>query len=514
MKLIQEYTIKIIIQIFSFTIIMEIFIMIILSRRSGIIFSSTYNQTIIKSELKSIEITKKIQTYISNLLVRYSTDLKLICRHALLFSKFKNSSNTSTILLNTDKNKEIIYANFKELLQNEIINKTFNEFIGRFDYCNLYEEEFKNIKKNQILNSLFSDSHSELNIISYYSILNDKISQNLAIKYLISILKAIYIRRYISKRSYLDYVHFLILNKEEMYIYPPDSYNNTFLYNFQKIYAPPKSNCIYDSVNISQQFPLCIYDFLNNKIKNDNYITLIFESIFYEYIFASMCLKIKISQNDAFICLEFDLTKFFDEFNLTFPQKFDFGILYLLNGYLVPLLYGRKSIYEDIKDVFKDTVTQNFIINEQAPPIYYLFHFLYYNLTKVAKEHPELNVNFTEIEEEYNLTQNKIMSEIEEYNRTRETEKITLTFTKTICRKAFINNNYECIKDDFEMILIPLIFNVNKVNEEYLETVDEVELNLNLFIFSILLTNPSTNMEKIYTILGIKLIRTIILFFL
>ena len=255
--------------------------------------------------------------------------------------------------------------------------------------------------------------------------------------------------------------------------------------------------------------------YLNNKMKNrdGNYITLIFESVFYEYIFAAMCLKIKITQNDAFICLEFDLTKFFSAFNINYPENLDFGILYLLNGTLIPLSYGRKSVYEDIKNVFNDTVTQKYIINEKSFPMYYFFHFLYYNLTKVVKEHPELNVNFTEIEEEYKIIQSKLISEIEEYNKTREADKISFKFTKTICRKAFINNNYECIKDDFEMIIIPLLFTVNKVNEEYLETVDEVEANLDIFIFSILSTNPTSNIEKIFTILNIKLVRTITLFF-
>jgi hypothetical protein len=120
MKLIQEYTIKIIIQIFAFAIAMEIFIMILLLYRSGAIFTSAYNQTIEKSEIKSIEITKKIHTYIINLLTRYSTDLKLIGKHALLFNKFKISPNTSTILINSNKNKEIIYANFEELMNNKL----------------------------------------------------------------------------------------------------------------------------------------------------------------------------------------------------------------------------------------------------------------------------------------------------------------------------------------------------------------------------------------------------------
>ena len=137
MKLIQEFTIKIVIQIFAFTIAMEILIMIILLYRSGTIFLNTYNETIAKSELKSIEITKKLQAYITNILTRYSTDLKLICKHALLFNKFKNS-HTSTILINSDKNKEIIYAKFEELIINKSINKTFNKFNERFDYSYFY----------------------------------------------------------------------------------------------------------------------------------------------------------------------------------------------------------------------------------------------------------------------------------------------------------------------------------------------------------------------------------------
>jgi len=517
MKLVQEFTIKIIIQIFAFILAMEILIMIILLNRSGIIFSSAYNQTIAKSEFKSIEITKKIQTYISNLLTRYSTDLKLIGKHALLFNKFKNYHNSSNILNNSDKNKEIIFSKFEELINNMHINKTFNENNGRFDYCSFYEEEFKNLRnKDKILNALFSDSHPELNIISYYNISSDYVSKSLAIKYLISILKTIYIRRYISKRSNLDYVHFLVLNKEELYIYPPDSYNNTLLYNFQNIYRYPVSNCNYNSLNRTQQFPFCIYDYLNNLIKNkdDNYISLIFESIFYEYIFAALCLKIPIFQSQSFLCLEIDFTKFFNTLNFNFPENFDFGLLYLLYDELVPISYGRKTVYEDIKDVFNDTVTQTFILNDQSFPRYYLFHFLYYNLTKTAKEHPELNLNYTEIEEEYNTTQSKIVSKIKEYNKTREADKIIVTFKKTICRKAFISNNFECIQDDFEMIIIPLLFTVNKVNEEYLETNDdEFSASLNIYMFSILYTNPDSNREKIFIILNIKLIRAVTLFF-
>ena len=39
-----------------------------------------------KTEKKAEEITQKIEEYTKNLLTRYMTDLKLICRHALLLN--------------------------------------------------------------------------------------------------------------------------------------------------------------------------------------------------------------------------------------------------------------------------------------------------------------------------------------------------------------------------------------------------------------------------------------------
>jgi len=219
------------------------------------------------------------------------------------------------------------------------------------------------------------------------------------------------------------------------------------------------------------------------------------------------------NSNQAFICLEIDFNKFLNELNFHNPEYFDFGILYYDNKYLVPLSYCRKSIYEDIKNVFNDTVPKHFILGDNKRTNFDLFHFLYYNLTKVSKEHPELKVNFTEIEEEYNVTRDKIIKELIEYNKTREVDKIEITFTKTICRKGFVSNYFECVKDDFEIIIFPLLFDVNKLNEDYLEMDEDIGTNFNMYIFSILSSNPASNNSKIGTILGLKLIRTIILFF-
>ena len=51
------------------------------------------------------------------------------------------------------------------------------------------------------------------------------------------------------------------------------------------------------------------------------------------------------------------------------------------------------------------------------------------------------------------------------------------------------------------------------MNEDYLEMDDDIGSNFNMYIFSILSTNPASNKLKIATILKFKLMRTIALFF-
>ena len=116
MKLIKEFCIKIIIIIIIFILLMEIGILFLLFAHSGNIFLNVYNQTIINSKEKAIEITYKIQLYIRNLLIKQTTDLKLICKHASLLNgkKIYNSKTVidknSDLIINSNKSKQIIYA--------------------------------------------------------------------------------------------------------------------------------------------------------------------------------------------------------------------------------------------------------------------------------------------------------------------------------------------------------------------------------------------------------------------
>ena len=525
MKLIQEYLIKIIILIFIFVIIIETLLIFLLLNRASKIFSTTYNETIAKTEQKTIEITEKIQKYTSNLLMRYYTDLKLIGKHSYLMiekiSYWPNNFKYLNLNINNEQ-KDILFATLEELLRNNYTKNVYNYTTQTFEYSEKYEKEFTNtFNNNFLLKSLFSENHQELNTISYYSS-----SKNLSVldsnvqiftKYMINILKSIYIRRYLVKRKNMDYAHFIILYNDELYIYPPQPYNVISLYNFNNTY--PFSNCYYDSDKNEQKFPLCAYNYIRSKIINptDNYIAFINEKFHYEKIYAAICLKIfyvNVYNYSTILCVEINLSKFFDDAITNQPEKLEYGMIAFQSQQIFPVFYNRKDLYEDIKATFNDTVSEKYRISENRRFAFFsLFHFFYYNLTKIAKEHPELNVNFTEIEEEFEGIYKKMASELEESIRTENTEKITFYFTKSICRKGLLVNTYECLKDEFEMIILPLVFQNYKLDLNFIEEKEYIDKAYNISIFSIIATNPTINSDKVYTILHIKLERTIVLYF-
>ena len=80
---------------------------------------------------------------------------------------------------------------------------------------------------------------------------------------------------------------------------------------------------------------------------------------------------------------------------------------------------------------------------------------------------------------------------------------------KSICQKRLLINEYECYKDTFEMIIVPAKINIKKINENFLEIEDELNGEINIYVYSIIATNPYSNNYLISTILRIKLERTI-----
>ena len=523
MKLIQEYIVKASIFVFALSIVMELSILILTIIRSSQNFIETYQQITLKSEKKSIFLSEKIKNFTIYILLKYTTDLKLIGKHSLLLNGKKgfNSSfamnRNYQIFVNNNKKKEIISAELKNLLQKDYMAKLYNKSLDKFDYITKYEEEYKNTSdQNAMLNKLLND-HPELNSIAYYSLTKDKPEDELNIKFIISAIKTVYIKRYLGKRSKMDYLHFIILNEDEIYVYPPKAYNHTNLYEFDIIYPPPYSKCNYSSNNISHQFPLCAYNFFKEKVmdKEDNYISVVYERIIYEKAFAAICLKLCFAENNmkqAFLCIEIDFSLFIGITHIGKIEKLEFGIFNKDLGDIIILIYSKSYLYEDIKKTFNDTYSQRYILDGKNNFMFYLFHILYYNLTKVAKEHPELKVNFTEIEEEYNTIKTQILYAIEGNKNSNETI-IRIPFIKSVCQKGLLINTYECFKDTFEIIINPLIYTIQILSEDYLETIRATEKNLNIYVFSILSINPEYNNQLISTIIRIKIERTIILFF-
>ena len=527
MKIIQEYIIKIVVLCIVSVLIIESFITFLLVKRAELIYNSVYNETMYKTEEKSIEITKKIEEYATNLLTRYMTDLKLICKHALLLNGKENSTDDDVINEDSDilknSNKNILISIEKELNNTAYIHKYYSDK-NTYDYAYYYEQEFNlNPDRNYVLKNL-SDSHEELNSIGFYNFEDNDVSlikeeEKISIKYIMSILKTIFIRRYIIKRMNMDYIRFFILNQNKIYIYPPEAYNNTNIFFFEFSY--PTGNCNFSehNKNKSQQFPLCVYNYFNNKLINatDNYLIIVKEKIILEKNFAALCLKIRLlrnQKNESYVCSELEFSSIFNTANFDVPEKFEFGMFTFSNDIIVPLVYSKRDIYAKIIAIFNDTENKKnrieLIKNSQT---FSLYHFLYYNLTETLKNHTELTLNEEEIAKEYNEIINKIHSEISKFRKIGNSSNIIMfNFNKTICQKQLLNNDYEFIKDEYKMIIIPLSFEIRQVNEDMLETEESVDKNMDLYIYSIISTNPKINREKLMKIINIKIERVILLF--
>jgi len=60
---------------------------------------------------------------------------------------------------------------------------------------------------------------------------------------------------------------------------------------------------------------------------------------------------------------------------------------------------------------------------------------------------------------------------------------------------------------------LPLVFQNYKLDLNFIEEKEYIDKAYNISIFSIIATNPTINSDKVYTILHIKLERTIVLYF-
>ena len=151
MKLFKEYIIKIYISIFFIAVGMDLYIYFLLKNRPIKIVDNIFDETLEKVKNKSLEITKKLEEVVGNLIMVFNTDLKIICKHTLLYHKRKINNLDQNILKYNNKQKYIIEANTDKLKEQDYLKKYFNNDNQMFDYISKYEEEFKNINDRNFI---------------------------------------------------------------------------------------------------------------------------------------------------------------------------------------------------------------------------------------------------------------------------------------------------------------------------------------------------------------------------
>ena len=525
MKLIKEYIIKEILVLLAAAIVIEGFIIYLLNKRAKIIYEDTYNETIEKIENKTLEAAIKIEELAKNYLSKYLTDLKLIVTHSFLFNINKNTTNNNKL---DNENKKIYTATLEDLKKEEDLNKYLNN--EQFSYVNKYEEEFKNITDtNIILNSLLdNEKHPELNTIGYYNQDNQEriLEEEINIKNMISIFKTIFIKRYLVKGRNLDLIHLFILNKKKMFIYPPNAYNLTHSYSFFYFNG---ANC--DNSGENNKFPLCYYNYIQNEfydkvsknanISSDsiNFLTIIKEKMNLKNNYGAICLRIKYMKEEdpSIICVEIDYSKLFRFSGQNELEKYDFGMFtffeYNREIKLFPSLNINENIYDIILNQFNNSegrFSNLFKIGDFS--LFTFFHYFYYNLSLSEKE-KGVEVNWKEIEDEYDETIKNIKAKLDEYfYKPNKDLYLTIDFNKTICQKKLLERGYEVVKDQFKMIIVPISFEIKLLDENYIEYGSPLRKNIDLFIYSIISTNPKINEKKMLKIMSIKRIR-IVLFY-
>ena len=164
-------------------------------------------------------------------------------------------------------------------------------------------------------------------------------------------------------------MHYFLLTKDELYIYPPEAYNNSFLYIFSSLI-----NC--------QNFPECVYDFIINKTKNniknvdnEDYIfpAIPISYLDYQIIVNLVCLNIPFTQKlnltdftkNPIMCIEINTTKIFNKNFEQVKENFHFIFFTPESNNIIALYNDKTDLYEPIKKLFNNSKFGNYSLNHK-----------------------------------------------------------------------------------------------------------------------------------------------------
>ena len=507
MELGKELSKKLFYCLLMFGVSFEVCLIILISVRFKKPLIQTMNEIIELTEVKVISLNEKLNRNINLLIYKYISDLKLITGHIIQY-QISNSNSNKQFFVNYEDKKKWILADDYNYPNITHQNHYYNETLKEFSYLDILEEKFKNnYDQNEIINELFEETEFDIiGIYNYTDIIYNEIEMSKSLFY-ISILKSIYIRRYLLKRSKLDYLRFILTQNNFSFIYPYDrSYNSIAISLFKEYinlvheYNTNKCNNYISSINTNY---ITFYSYFTNDI-------IIFCLVSYGGINETT------SDKSHTICSEINASKFLDGFFWKNQTEIDLSIVFLNKGEIEPIYHKDSEFYNSIKNIFNDDKYGDYKFNSKIR----LFHLLYYRL---FLKYP--NLNFTngfleEIINEYNIIKSLLIDKINEieesycdiYNR-NEKHNISIDITKTNCYKNPNDHEIKCQKDLFKIVIYAFLIETRQLDpSHYVEIEGTSNIYPIFYSISIIESNPNITSKTILLIMDNKTVKLFFFF--
>ena len=475
---------------------------------SGNLINTVFDESSNISINKLVVLTEIINNSTLKLFSKFRADLIIAGKH-LNFLKGINPNLQYYKNFKEDKFKSIISSKYEDIMSNDLIMPFFNNRTKTINYIKSFEMENENLtESNLIIDNLFDPNiHKELNLIGYYNS-NNSISErsNLIGKYMISILKSLYVGRYVIKRKDIEYLRFILFHENECFIYPPEAYNNTGSYEF------------IETVLDSDEFPYSIFSHLNLQLKNnymfhilksDNHLILCVSISYYDEIVFSE------KKNVGYICLEINIENLFK--NFVIEKKTKLEVFCITNSDLSNVYFESQSLsIQNLTSVFNSSFSSYQFGRDSRKTF---FHLLYYDL---FEKYPNVEKDdiFNEYNTIYDIIVEKINNFIKDFTPTISKEKKVINFyiNKTTCYKNIHNSNYRCSKELYLILINPLTLPCIDLDNNFFllkANLTEKKDNQNLFFtIAVLATNEKISKSRIVEIIKVKLLKILFYFLL
>ena len=463
-----------------------------------------FNEAADVSKDKISILTEILKNSTSKLFSKFRRDLILSCKHMVLL-KGINKNLQYYKNYKEDEIKQIVWSTHTNIILNDILKEFYDESTYSFNYAKNYDSIYSNlVDQNELIRLLFNSTlHQELNLISYYSEINNINNMNeitnVIGKYFISVLKPIFIGRYFLKRSFMEYNRFLLFYKNECFIYPPEAYNNTESYLYT------------ENILDSKNFPGDFYSFLNSHLKNNYFFYTIKTDSF-----LILCISVPFyydinfikKENVGYICTEITISYLFKGYSI--EKKTQLEVFSLVNQDLSMIYFDVRNLSDHMLiKLFNSTNFTNYRFNDITKKKHF-FHLLYYDLFESYSNYVNINEIIKEYNSIYNFIVNKINDFVKSYNIDENIERKPIYFyiNKTTCHQNMENNIIKCSKELFLVIINPIIIQNYFFDNTYIIMKTNItDYEIIFFSIAVLATNEGYSKFKVLNIITIKLFK-------